>query len=100
MSHRSIFPVTSRCPTRPQPLGRLAHGLAAEVEGAPVHGHEATRAQHLIRRDGLVGIHVLGLHEPARRVGANGKDGDVDVRRISRGWTRNTAGCRAVSPAK
>ena len=46
-----------------------------------MHGHEATRAQDLVRVDGFFGIHVLGLHEPARRIGANGQDGDVNARK-------------------
>jgi hypothetical protein len=65
-------------PELPQQRGRLVEGLVGQLEGAPVHGEEVPGAQIEEGLDGVLGVHVLGLHEPPGLVGADGQHRDVD----------------------
>ena len=50
--------------------------LVGQLERAPVVPGRPARACQLEAAHGLVGVHVLVLHEPAGLVGADGQDGE------------------------
>jgi hypothetical protein len=48
--------------------------FVSEAEAAPVHSDAEASAEIAVDLDGFGGIAVLGAHEPAREVGADGED--------------------------
>ena len=70
--------------TEPGGYGRLAKGggreiqrFAGQVEDAPLLGYEDLCSQVKKGSHGLLGIHVVALHEPPGLVGSDGQDGRV-----------------------
>ncbi len=58
---------------------RLVQGLVGQLEGAPVHAERTLGAQVGVDLQRLLDIDVLLLHEPARLVGADGDQRDVEA---------------------
>ena len=52
--------------------------LVGQLERAEMHAEAPARADCEVRAQGFVGVHVHGLHEPARFVGANWNQGEVE----------------------
>src|SRR5262249_30678189 len=62
-----------------EPPRRFVHGLVRQViESAPMHAYGARRAEVLAYLQGLGHVDVHRSHEPARRVGAYGDEGEVE----------------------
>jgi hypothetical protein len=69
---------------------RLVERLVGELERAPVDAERRARAQVAVREHRLVRVHVLELHEPARLVGADRQQGEVEA--AARGEARARVG--------
>ena len=51
-------------------------GFVAEMKGSEMHPHAMSGLQVEVGPGGVVGVHVLGSHEPARLVGSHGEQTD------------------------